>query len=101
DGRGRVERIGRRRREDAYEGTGLAVELDDRVGALGGEFYLGHLAQAHDLAVRRLQRQRTEALRRLQRRLHGDGIGDVFVLRLARRGQEVGRAERSQHLRRG
>ena len=66
-----VERVGRRRREDADEGAGLAVEADDARRA--------RRRRARSRATSRsrttsspfgAQRQRAEGLRRLQRRLH-------------------------------
>ena len=54
---GGVERVGRRRREDADERARHAVEGDDGVVALGAEFDRGDVAEPHDLVADRLERQ--------------------------------------------
>ncbi len=94
---GRIERVGGRRRHDADEDAFLAVEVDAHVRRLRAKLDLGYVVQAHDLVVVGAQRQGAEGLRRLQCGLRFHGEGDVFVLGLAGRGQEVGVADGLQH----
>ena len=51
------QRVGGRSRKHGKEGSGLAVERDPRIGALGGEFHAGDVAQPHHVAVRGAQRE--------------------------------------------
>ena len=96
---GGVERVGRRRREDADEGAGLAVEGDDCCRAPRRRARRApRRAAARPSSPVAAQRQRAERLRRLQRRLHGDVVGDELVLGLAGRREEVRGVDRGQHV---
>ncbi|MPL75498.1 hypothetical protein SDC9_21322 [bioreactor metagenome] len=93
-----VERVRRGRRREPDEGALTAGEGDDLARVVRGELNPRHVAQPHHLVAGGADRQRAEGLGRLQRRFQGDRLGDVDVLGLARRRQEVRGLDRRQHL---
>ena len=95
------EQVGGRRHLDADVHRALAVEGHRRVVVFGAERDLGHIAQADDGAVLRLDHEVAEFLHRVQARVRGQVHGHHLALGAAQRGDEVVGRQGVAHVRGG